>query len=458
MRPTGISIESPRPNQVFQRSDEYAADIPVSGRLSGAGTVEYRLSDGRWHRAEREGDRFSGVVQEVPVGGPYTLEVRVTAKGKASLRRITGLLVGDLWILAGQSNMDGCGKLVNLEPPSRMVHAFYYDETWDVARDPLCWVNESIDPVHWFSDDAEERERLNRENRAFRENGAGLGVRFGRDLYRATGVPVGLLVCSHGGTSMAQWDPSLKSQGGKSLYGSMLRRVREAGGRAAGCLWYQGESDAHSADKGTGYAEKLRVLVESIRSDFGTPDMPFIQVQLGPFFDNEATASEGWNRVQTEQLAAEKQIAHSALVTAIDSTLTDPIHLDAVSLRRIGARMALQAQRLRFGRTDIEAGPRPSGISYADDSRTRLRITFAEVNGTLKPARGRCGYTVEANGHKLEVRGWARDAGDHCSVVITLAEPAPKGSVLWYGKGLTPGCELVDALDLAVPVFGPAKL
>ena len=43
---------------------------------------------------------------------------------------------------------------------------------------------------------------------------------------------------------MEQWNPAKKEQGGNSLYGSMLRQVKLAGGKVRGVLWYQGESDA----------------------------------------------------------------------------------------------------------------------------------------------------------------------------------------------------------------------
>jgi sialate O-acetylesterase len=354
--------------------------------------------------------------------------------------------------------MDGCGKLVNLEPPSRMVHAFHYDETWGIARAPICWVHESIDPVHWNTDDPEKREEFNRQNRAFRTIGAGLGVRFGKDMYKATGVPVGLLVCSHGGTSMDQWNPELKSQGGKSLYGSMMRRVGVAGGKVAGCLWYQGESDALGPDAGESYKEKTRRLIESIRADLKQPDMPFIHVQLAPFYSGEMKLIEGWNRVQTAQLALESEMRNVAVVPAIDCTLSDSIHVDAASLRRLGARMALLARKLWFGAKDIPYGPRLAGCSFADKERTKLRVKFTGANGVLRPVSRIVGFSVLVKDEPREIKSCMRDGGDGTSVALTLAEPVPKGAVLWYGRGLNPACNLSDSAGFPVPVFGPVRL
>ena len=439
-----IKVASPLPYRVFQRSANGIADIPVSGRCDGP--VEFRLGDSDWQPAESSQGRFSGVVRGVPVGGPHTLEVR---SGSAT-RTIRNLLVGDLWILAGQSNMDGYGKMVDLEAPCRMVHAYYYDETWGIARDPLCVLDDSIDPVHWVSDDPAERARSVRWRREQGNLGAGLGIRFGKYLYEATGVPVGLLVCSHGGTSMARWNPELRSEGGRSLYGSMLRRVREAGGRVAGCLWYQGESDALEV-AGLDYGKNLRALVEQVRADVEDPEMPFIQAQLGTYFADDASMRDAWNRVQIEQLALESDLANVATVAAIDATLCDIIHADARSLRKIGALMALQARRLRFGEAGIEPGPRPVDAAFADSGRATVRVRFSGVNGTLQPAARIVGFSAESGETTIHAVRCVRESPTN--VVIGFAEPLPAGSTLWHGRGINPACNLRDSFRFPVPVF-----
>lgn len=103
--------------------------------------------------------------------------------------------------------------------------------------------------------------------RYFRRFGAGLGIRFGKEMYKYNGVPVGLIMCAHGGTSMKQWEPSTgekrdlpikSSMVTDSFYGSMMRRLEAAGGRVKALLWYQGESDA--ADRAQAAAFKKRFL------------------------------------------------------------------------------------------------------------------------------------------------------------------------------------------------------
>ena len=44
------------------------------------------------------------------------------------------------------------------------------------------------------------------------------------------------------------------------------------------------------------------------------------------------------------------------------------------------------------------------------------------------------------------------------TVVLKLTGDIPPTANLWYGCGLDPYCNLVDGLDMAVPVFGPVSL
>ena len=56
--------------------------------------------------------------------------------------------VGDLWVLAGQSNMEGYGDLKDTTPPHPKVMLFGMDRTWRPAEEPLHWLVDSPDPVH----------------------------------------------------------------------------------------------------------------------------------------------------------------------------------------------------------------------------------------------------------------------------------------------------------------------
>src|SRR5262249_11210001 len=133
------------------------------------------------------------------------------------------VFVGDLWVLAGQSNMQGVGDLIDVTPPNPRVTLLGMDGQWRPADEPLHWLVDSPDRVH--SGDPQTRAERSARDHKTRKKGAGLGLPFAVTMVESTGVPVGLVACAHGGTSMEQWSPAKKEQGGESLYGSMLRQV-----------------------------------------------------------------------------------------------------------------------------------------------------------------------------------------------------------------------------------------
>jgi sialate O-acetylesterase len=460
------AVSQPISGAVFQRQGD-SADIPVRVETNEPGTLHARLRAGRnvvdgldWQPVgENDGWKIEGSLSNVPIGGEYTLDLELK---NASGEVIGGgssnhLLVGDLWILGGQSNMDGCGKLVGLEPSSTQLHAFYYDDRWDVATDPLCWYNEATDQVHWSEADPEKRRETAEHDRSFRQQGAGPCVAFGRAITKRTGVPIGLIVCSHGGTSMTQWDPDGKAEGGKTLYGSMIRRVEAVGGKVAGLLWYQGESDANS-DAQPDYKDKMRRFVASVRSDLDSPELPFIYVQIGPFYA-DATQAPAWNALQNDQLELEGELAPAAMAACIDSELDDIIHLGTVAQRRLGRRLAHLAQAVVYNPDgDLSYGPRPREAVFTDESRTELKVRFDSVNGRFRSPGAIRGFLAFSDSTPIPMAECRIDDEQPDTVAISFIEAVPAGAELWYGNGLNPAVNLTDQADMAAPVFGPMPI
>ena len=373
----------------------------------------------------------------------------------AAAAAIEHILVGDLWVLAGQSNMQGVGDLIDVEAPSPLVHSFDMADRWQVAEEPLHWLFESVDPVHWRDlTDPEERKRQAEQQRQTRTKGAGLGLAFANEMVRRTGVPVGLVPCAHGGTSMDQWDPALKDEGGSSLYGAMIRRVQAVGGPIKGVLWYQGESDALGAP--ADFAAKFEAFIPTLRSDAQQPDLPFYYVQIGRFVRD--VDPSGWNTVQEAQRRAAETIAHTAMVASVDLPLDDAIHISTAGLKRLGIRLAKIACRDLFDQDGVTPGPRLKQVALEEDH--VLRVTFEGVNGHLAPATHIAGFSIHAaDGTKLPLFFEAmtdRDQPD--CVLLKLTGEVPEGASLSYGQGMDPYANLRDAQDMAVPVFGPVML
>lgn len=458
------------PYRVYQRDEKGVATLKFGGVCLDDGTIEARLRSGRrtvpgfdWRRVgESTGGHWEASLSGVPTGGEYTVEVRRrdALGGVASHTEVANILVGDIWILAGQSNMEGVGNLVDVEEPSPLVHVYTMAHRWELAKEPLHWLIDSPDPIHsgpWLRDlDEAGRRRVRSEQRRRRTKGAGVGLPFAKEMVRRTGVPVGLVASAHGGTSMQQWDPSGRDRGGETLYGSMLKQVRNAGGKVKGVLWYQGESDANPQAAEL-FADRFEGLVSAFRSDLGDEALPFYYVQIGRFVTERPT-SAAWDRVQELQRLAESRIPGVAMVSVIDLPLDDLIHVGTPGLKRAGVRLAKIAARECFGATGLQRGPRPEAVKIAAGGR-QVRVTYSGVNGRLGPAQNIKGFSIQlADGKEFPVIFNARVDPDGRTVVLECQRPVPEGATLWYGRGLDPVCDLVDDEDMAAPVFGPLSI
>ena len=378
----------------------------------------------------------SGETLELSAGGPYEVS------------EAKNVLVGDLWVLAGQSNMEGVGDLSEVETSHPLVHSFQSRESWAPAEEPLHWLGESPRPVHHVLWGQPVPTEVPLRDPA-RAKGAGLGLSFAKARVEQRGVPVGLVPAAHGGTSMQQWDPASKGQGGHSLYGATLERVKAVGGKVAGILWYQGESDANPTDAAL-YESRMTTLVQSFRADLGQPDLPFYYVQLGGFVtDPDPGLVSGWNSVRESQRTWQSSLSNVGMVSAIDCGLDDGIHIDTAGLKTLGKRLAAVASG--------QPAPALKSVAFEPD-RGWLRVSFDHVQGTLQ-AHGRpAGFTLrDAGGRELPLI--YKITLDGPDALLKITDPAGlPGASLWYGCGLAPYCNVTDATGAAAPALGPVAL
>ncbi|PYV13366.1 MAG: hypothetical protein DMG07_14770, partial [Acidobacteria bacterium] len=469
-------------HQVVQRGTSGAADIELSGtappEASGAVSAIIRHAGKPLRGFEdreigrSEAGAWSAALQAVPAGGPYRIELSVRDRGGRSLAAATvdDVLVGDLWLLAGQSNMQGAGLLENVEPPSDRVHSFDLADRWVVASEPLHRLLEAVDPVYWGGayPNREERERAAAAIRAKETKGAGLGLPFATDIVRRTGIPIGLIPCALGGTAIARWDPALRDQGGASLYGALVRRFRAAGGRVTGVLWYQGEADARQPAAAAIYGERLRGLIEALRRDSGQPALPFYFVQLGRMLEwiyfpdpsrRPATLDAQWTAVREAERRVAADVPATGMVPAADLELEDSIHINTGDLKRVARRLARLVARDVYGERPLEAAISLHAIEH-DPAAERILVRFAGVHGRLRSAGRITGFSIRReDGSEVPAIFAAQvDPSDPATVVLRYQWPLPARVGLVYGWGINPNCNLVDDADMAPPCFGPVEL
>lgn len=437
--------------------------------------VLQRSGDGTWITSTEPLDVRGPAGEEVaatkgpdrvwlPTGGPYTVHM-VTAGGP--VRVVRDVFVGDLWVLAGQSNMQGAGWLRDLEPPRPEVRVFGMERRWQAPREPLHRPWLSPDPVHHGLWPETARLAIEETIEAGRDTdtaqqGAGLGIAFANELVAATGIPVGLLPVAQGGSSLAQWAPEHPGGEGHCLYRSMLASVRDAGGAIAGMLWYQGESETGSDEVAATYTSGTRAIFDSLRRDLARPELPIYHAQLGGFpIVRDLPTDWRWTNVRIAQLDC-LALGTNGVVATIDLTRADPIHLDTPALRQLGHRFALLATGR--ARTPRLADVKISGslVDWPTVPVTMaVELRFEDVSGRLTPSTRVHGFSVrDGTGNPLpSIWHTEVDPEQRATVRVLLAGPgAQGGTFLWYGWGAAADGNLVDSAGMAVPAFGPIDL
>jgi sialate O-acetylesterase len=450
--------------RVFQRDYKSTRlDIAVGGTASvvDGNEVEERTSTesgaSEWAKiAPVQSGHWSGKVT-LGSGGQYRLEFRIAGEPLSLV--VEHVLVGDLWILAGQSNMEGVGDLDDVQRPSPRVNMFDQTDQWRLAEEPLHRLVDAADRVHWPRNSKKQPEKLTGEALVnwinARRKGAGLGLPFAVALSEATAVPIGLIPCAHGGTSMDEWSPDLRDKGGDSLYGAMCRRFQAAGGKVTGILWYQGESDANAKDAPQ-FRKKFEDFIAAVRHDFNDPDLPFYYVQIGRYVSKGP--ADPWNLVQEEQRLAAARISNVNMVASITSALDDGIHVSTPDLKRLGSELALLAQNREIYQLVKKEAPLPQPAFIRRDGNL-IRIGFSALSGLQAPGRI-SGFTIhDATGAPVPLVYRAEiDPSERSVIRLYLDNNPPPGATIRYGYGRDPYCNLVDDRGFAVPVFGPFAL
>jgi len=444
-------VGGPQTGQVLQRRGPDGG--LVEWRLSSTerGPVTCSLFDRRgevkgWHcrlgRIAENNERVM-TLSRIPTGGPYRLRISCGAFDS----EIADLYVGDVWVLAGQSNMQGYGNMTGASRPHHSVRAFSMAREWRIAADPLHVPQESPDRCHSFGKPftREEAER----HRKTTEKGVGVGAFFGREMYRISGVPQGLICTAHGGTTLSEWDPKAKTT--DHLYGSMLTSIRATGQPIAGMLWFQGESDSN-AEAEPEYTRRMRDLVSALRRDVRQPNLPWVVCQSARAFGRKKP-SVHWNAIQNHQRLLPRSIRNLDVVATVDLPMDDPLHLGSDGFPRLARRMADVAARLAYSDSNRKPTPQPGRIRSTSSGLSQfVDVSVGHVEGELRSAGEPHGFTIErADGTPLDGPFKITLRGD--TVRLHLAGPPPPDCLVAYGTGHTPVCNIVDARGHALPVF-----
>ena len=445
----------------------------VTVQFAGQNRISVTAADGRWEvRLDLPEPSAKGRVMTV-LSGPE----RRVAKD---------ILVGEVWLGSGQSNMrmqvskanDADQEAVAADIP--LIRMFREDSRSSIVRQNRVrgqWVVCSPETVTDFS--------------------ATLYF-FGREIQKTLGGAVGLINSSVGGSPIESWicseaqqaspelagffraknraDAAFDADAERARYEQALtewteedRQAKRAGTAAPprpqnlielrerkgdvgglfnakifplapyavrGIVWYQGE--ANTGAKSVYYQNQLSLLVQEWRRLWGHP-VPFVFVQLPNF---RAKRGQGWMQVREAVRRVQQELSDCGTMVTLDAGDPDDIH--PKNKQTVGYRLACWALNTVYGGGGAASGPLPSEYMIQGSG---MRVTFSHADQglILRPGPDGCsGFEVAG---RDEVWHSASAEIDGNSIKLFSPHvPAPEwvryawaevaDAALWNGAGL----------------------
>ena len=381
-----------KPNGLFSDGAvlQRGVAVPVWGTANDGEKVTVRFQRQTVTATAKDG-RWLGRLKPLKAGGPFTL----TMTGESSTLTITNVLVGEVWLCSGQSNMafllpraaSGAEALAAASDPQLRLFTVPRGALDTPAADVTGQWGESspetaakFSAVAWF---------------------------FGRDLRKALKVPVGLIHSSVGGTPAEAWtaraaleaDPELKQileryaesvtnydpvaaaakhKQALEVHKAAVAKAKAAGetppaaprapadprhgtGRPgclyngmiaplqpyaiAGAIWYQGEANSGRAAE---YRKLFPAMIQNWRQAWGEGKFPFLFVQIAPHFRMTPEIREA-------QLLTWQKDPYTAMAVITDIGNETDIH--PTQKEPVGARLALAARAIAYGEKITYSGP-----------------------------------------------------------------------------------------------------
>lgn len=341
--------------------------------------------------------------------------------------RLKNVVVGEVWIASGQSNMAWTLKKTtnwtHVASASSNPNLRLFTVPYVVSHEPLDDIKGQYlggRPV-WRTAGPDSTPEF-----------TAVGYFFGRDLQKARNVPIGIIHTSKGGTPAELWtshealaaDRGLKGalidsydskmekyrtdmakyndaaaaakkvgkkfnrrrprapRKSSSLYNSMIHPLLPFAIR--GAIWYQGEANASRAHQ---YRTLFPTMITDWRNGFGDAELPFFAVELAPYDKRRCRSLEeitrkpvgsDWGELRDAQIHAGRVLPNVGTVTITDAGMKDDIH--PVNKEPAGARLALLARQGVYGEDIVGDGP-----SYASHAIANGQVTvrFRNVGGGL---------------------------------------------------------------------------
>ncbi len=320
-----------------------------------------------WYECETDGNEWKAELI-IPQGGLYRIEVRqadINNHYKNNTRDWAPLIscarhvgVGDIFVLAGQSNMSGYGKDPAYDPPQLGVHLYNKSGNWVLASHPLFSVP---DPQNEVNDCC---------------SGTSPGLAFGRMMSNRLNIPVGLVSVALGGSSLESWNPAEEEP---FLYDFLCEQIK-AVGKFTGMLWYQGCNETGVTEEAESYLEKFTQTVSLWRKEFG--HFPIATCQINRHAWKEEDRDKNWGLVREAQRQAALTIPDVYVIPTMDLPTCDGIHNTSAACVTVGERLAGAFLKCHYGLSGVIA-PSVKEIKKLDSRNILVTFTDSHILRTM---------------------------------------------------------------------------
>lgn len=427
--------------------------------------------------ADANGD-WSVMLDELDAGGPYGLTIQSSNK-----ITISDILVGEVWICSGQSNMEwrvnsGRSKVNDADlvtagadfPQIRMINFPNTGSQEPIWTHPDSrWMVCSPETVGEFS---------------------GVGYFFGRQLHQTIDVPIGLINNAWGGSAADAWiardlletddayAPTLSkwkdmeaayatlaskselSEADKKRKTSLQRQMTgnqrpaniyngvlksHLGYGIRGAIWYQGESNARRAYQ---YRHVFPKMIAAWRAEWGLGDFPFYWVQLADFrAEKEEPAESDWAELREAQTMTMEKLPNTGEAVIIDAGEGKDIHPRNKLI--VGQRLARWALAQQYG---IDIAYHSPIYRKMEKRGNKLVLTFDHIDGGWRPfdVQQPIGFAI-AGKDKQFVWATAKILPDN-RIEVSSSEVADPEAVR-YGWADNPICNMFDDRGLPLTPF-----
>ena len=354
---------------------------------------------------------------------PASAESRtMTVKGKNQIK-LDDVLVGEVWLASGQSNMQLTFFEINpaewaeaqTQKDNRLVRALHVNRV--VAALPMRDVSGK------WKDCAEMVAQPNSVSAA--------AFFFSVKLQKELGVPVAFIDCPWGGQRIECFIPDEGYQAAglpiarhgnlpdNGIWNAMISPVAPYAIR--GAIWYQGESNWGATD----YFQKLKALSAGWSQMFQVKDIPILQVQIAPNTMN-GQAKPGStvlaDTIWAAQYRGSQEIPGVGIV-AIQDTGIEPTNIHPRNKKPVGERLADLALKTQYGKDVVTRGP---SFASAKRSGAKVVVGFRDIDQGLVTYDGKAPswFELSTDGNEF-VAAEAAIVGDTVEV-SAKAVPEPK--------------------------------